>query len=234
VSLAKNQQQVFDTLDQFVDSTNLRNRDHRPVGLEEKILNEAIKMAQDFIEEAYARKRKLHVRTTVPQALSDKSIATIQSGTFPEVLSNQVMSYLPVVYRWDSLRLKYNDAFLREGLYTKTVLRIKIIFTRLFDLAAAHIGFMKSHEGSTSGKFSVETRDLIREIKRKWDQSYAKQTKIEAIIYLYNALELAHSKTIIKKALYDDFCAKMIKILHVFVIAVRPIPKKRRVLKPKA
>ena len=44
---------------------------------------------------------------------------------------NQVMSFLPPVYRWDSLRLKYTDEFLTEGLKKKSITRIKVIFNAI-------------------------------------------------------------------------------------------------------
>ena len=236
--LEKTYKEILDISDLFENSANLRIYDDVPMQLEDTIIRDAIKMAEGFIDKLRARHRKLQIKTHKRyRELSPTSLVKMHSSAFPEVLMNQVMSFLPTVYRWDSLRQKYTNAFLLQGLHKKNVARLKVIFHRLHEEASRHVDYMKQHAESTVGALSVHNSDnrLIKKTYHKWHIACTKALKVDAIVSLYLALERAHSKTIVKKSLYEDFCARMIKILHMLVIAVKPSPKKPRAArKPKA
>jgi hypothetical protein len=143
---------------------------------------------------------------------------------------NQVMSFLPAVYRWDSLRLKYTDEFLAEGLKKKSVSRIKSVFNALYKEADSHVAFMKQHEEKTVGQFVKKhpsgyvhdkLKMLLVDAKISWYHS-DKAKKIDAVVSLYKKLEETTEKWIVKKDIYDEACSKMTKILHALVIAVQP------------
>ena len=154
---------------------------------------------------------------------------------------NQVMSFLPAVYRWDSLRLKYTDEFLAEGLKKKPVSRIKSVFNALYKEADSHVAFMKQHEEKTVGQFVKkyptgyvhdDLKTILVDAKISWHYS-DKAKKIDAVVSLYKKLEQTTSKWIVKKGVYETACSKMTKILHALVIAVQPKKTEKKVKNPR-
>jgi len=242
--VVKAQQQIFGLLDLFEDCANTRIEEGCPMGLEASILNESIRMAQEFLHEARSRKRALQNRvgeTMALPTLSFRLLGKMQSHAFPEVLMNQVMSFLPPVYRWDSLRLKYTDEFLTEGLKKKSIPRIGVIFNSLYKQAESHVAFMKQHEDKVVGQFVKNNANgnpfgilevLLTSAKSDWYISN-KAEKIDAIVSLYKKLEDNTAKWIVKKDIYDESCSKMTKILHALVIAIQPKKTEKKVRKPR-
>jgi hypothetical protein len=232
-AVIKSQQQIFDMLDLFEDAANTRVSEGRPLQIEDTILSDSIKMAQDFIDQARLRKRAIQIRIMATMAIPELSkglLMKMQSYAFPEVLMNQVMSYLPPVYRWDSLRLKYTDEFLTEGLKKKTVSHMKAIFNFLYTEADYHFAFMKQNDTPdleqafkkhTNGYRYDRIKNLLIDAKAKWCSSN-KEKKITTIISLYKSLEKMTAKWIVKKKIYDNACIKMINILNALVIAIQP------------
>lgn len=238
--MLESQKKIMELLNLFEDSENVHNLGEGvPIKLEQIILQDTIMMASEFIHKLRLREINLYDRTKalqISRRMSAKPVLRLQSHAFPEVLSNEVMSYLPAVYRWDSLRQKYDYEFLTKGLKQKTIPRINIIFKNFFQAVKLHIAYIKQHEGTTFGPFAVHDPnrlDFLRESYNEWSSAVIKMEKIEVIVSLYRTLELAHLEPIIKKSVYNDFCSKMITILHMLVIAVKPSPKKPRVRKVK-
>jgi len=243
-AVVKAKQQIFGLLDLFEDCANTRHTNDNPLQFEDDILKESIRAAQAFIDEARLRQNAMrnHVKAimAVPK-LSCGLLLKMQSHAFPEVLMNQVMSFLPAVYRWDSLRLKYTDEFLTEGLKKKSVSRIKSVFNALYKEADSHVAFMKQHEEKTVGQFvkkhpngfvDDELKMLLIDAKVSWYNT-DKAKKIEAIVTLYKKLEQTTSKWIVKKGVYEAACSKMTKILHALVIAVQPKKIQKKVKNPR-
>lgn len=240
--VVKAQQQIFGLLDLFEDCANTRIEEGCPIRLEEYILNESIRMAQEFLDKARSRKSAIHYRVRETMALpklSFRLLGKIQSHAFPEVLMNQVMSFLPPVYRWDSLRLKYTDEFLTEGLKKKSITRIGVIFNALYKEAESHVAFMKQHEDKVVGQFVNNNGNpfgilemLLTSTKSDWYISN-KAEKVDAIVSLYKNLEGNTAKWIVKKDIYDESCSKMTKILHMLVIAAQPKKTEKKVRKPR-
>jgi hypothetical protein len=240
------QEQIFGLLDLLAECSNTRFIEGQPVNAEVHILEESMMMAKKFIDEATARKTAIHelaFETQSAPKLSMGLLLKMQSHAFPEVLMNQVMSFIPTVYRWDSLRMKYTNDFLTEGLKKKTVSRIKTIYKSLYKEAGSQVAFMKKHEGTKIQQFSKKNQngrniDTLREIfilaSDKWNLSKTKEKKIEAIVWLYRKLERKAAKWIVKKEIYEESCSNMVRILHSLVIAVKPTPKKPRVRKVRA
>jgi hypothetical protein len=234
--LEKTHKKILETLDLFENCANLRIIDGSPMKVEIDILSDVLHMAEKFIDKIRIKRAHIYwtAETRFYPSLTDTSVIKMQSITFPEEVAKEVMSYLPTVYRWDSLRQKYTDEFLANALNKKSVARIKAIFQGLHGTACDQVAYMKRHKGTSLGVFSVhnpDSRDLLYDALSKWNMARHKPAKIEAIIWLYTALECAHSKTIVKKTVYDEFCARMIRILHMLVIAVKPVPKKPRAKK---
>jgi hypothetical protein len=227
------QQKIFDILDLFEDAANTRVSEGRPLQIEDTILSDSIKIAQAFIDQARLRKRSIQTRIMATMAipkLSTGLLMKMQSYVFPEVLMNQVMSYLPPVYRWDSLRMKYTDEFLTEGLKKKTVSRMKAIFNFLYIEADYQFAFMKQNDTPeleqtfkkhTNGYQYDRLKIILIDTKAKWCSSN-KEKKITTIISLYKSLEKMTAKWIVKKDIYDNACTKMINIIHALVIAIQP------------
>ena len=230
--VVKAQQQIFSLLDIFEDSANTRIEEGCPLQMEDTILNESVRIAQEFIDKARSRKKAIRERlitTLVLPGLSSRFLVKMQSHAFPEILMNQVMSFLPSVYRWDSLRLKYTDEFLREGLKKKSVSRIKVIFNSLYKQAESHVASIKQHEGEMIQQFVKKNAHgsidilwfLLFNAKSDWQYSN-KAEKVNTIVTLYKKLEEITAKWIVKKDIYDESCSKMTKILHALVIAIQP------------
>ena len=177
------------------------------------------------------RLRQVKIEQNAGRGLTDMSLAKIKSAAFPEIISNEVMSYLPAVYRWDSLREKYNYDFLLKGLLKKTVPRINIIFGEFMAVVSRHVDYIKEKSKSAVVPFAAHDPDwnhFTTTAVVKWCRVTLKMDMIEIILGLYRQLELAHIDSIIKKTDYNDFCERMIKILHVLVIAVKPTKRKSR------
>jgi len=227
------QQQIFDMLDLFEDAANTRMSDGHPLEIEDTILSDSIKMAQDFIDQARSKKRAIQNRAIATMYIPELSrglLMKMQSHAFPEVLMNQVMSYLSPVYRWDSLRMKYTDEFLTEGLKKKTVSRMKVIFNFLYTEAEYHFAFMKQNDipeleqafkKHTHGYHYDRLKHILNDAKSNWSSSN-KEKKITTIISLYKSLEKMTAKWVIKKNIYDNACVKLTNILHALVIAIKP------------
>ena len=243
-AVVKAKQQIFGLLDLFEECANTRHTNGNPLQFEDFILKESIMAAQAFIDEARLRQKAMrdHVKImmAVPK-LSSGLLLKMQSHAFPEVLMNQVMSFLPAVYRWDSLRLKYTDEFLTEGLKKKSVSRIKSLFNALYKEADSHFDFMKQHEEKTVGQFVKKhptgyicdaLKAILIDTKMSWYNT-DKAKKIEAIVTLYKKLEQMTSKWIVKKDIYETACSKMTKILHALVIAVQPKKTQKKAKNPR-
>jgi hypothetical protein len=243
-AVVKAKAQIFGLLDLFEECANTRHTNGNPLQFEDTILKESINAAQAFIDEARLRQNAMrnHVKAIMAlPKLSSGLLLKMQSHAFPEVLMNQVMSFLPAVYRWDSLRLKYTDEFLTEGLKKKSVSRIKSVFNALYKEADSHFDFMKQNEEKTVGQFVKKhptgyicdaLKAILIDTKMSWYNT-DKAKKIEAIVTLYKKLEQMTSKWIVKKGHYETACSNMIKILHALVIAVQPKKTKKKVKNPK-
>ena len=242
-AVVKAKQQIFGLLDLFEDCANTRHTNDNPLQLEDTILKESIRAAQAFIDEArlrqYAMRNHVNAIMSVPK-LSSGLLRKMQSHAFPEVLMNQVMSFLPAVYRWDSLRLKYTDEFLAQGLKKKPVSCIKSVFNALYKEADSHVAFMKQHEEKKVGQFVEkyptgihdELKTILVDAKISWYYSN-KAKKIDAVVSLYKKLEQTTSKWIVKKDIYETACSNMTKILHALVISVQPKKIEKKVKKPR-
>jgi len=235
--IIKYQEKISAMMDLFEDYENVHGLAEGDVtNLEIAILNETIQIAEDFlykmkVRHVRMRLRQVKVEQNVGRELTNRSLAKIKSTAFPEILSNEVMSYLPAVYRWDSLRQKYNYEFLMKGLFKKTVRRINIIFGEFMAVVSRHVDYITEKTKSAVVPFAVHDPDwnhFTTTAVVKWCRVTLKMDMIEIILGLYRQLELAHIDSVTKKTDYNDFCQRMIKILHVLVIAIKPTKRKCR------
>lgn len=234
VTMKESYQSFFKMIDMFQNSANVhRLTDGAVLMRENRLLDRAMKLAQDFLETAAERKIQYQKRNKKSHRFIKRLKPVLIKETFPEVLSNQIMTYLPPISRMDNLRKKYSDSFLIDGLKTKTVKRINIIYKHFLQAAKKHISYMKQTDTEITGAaLSCETGrnsiPIFEDTEYVWSESVSKKEKIDSVMGIYITLEQIHCESLITKTFYDDFTSRLMRLLHAFVIAVKPTPKKQR------
>ena len=238
VTMKESYQSFFKMMDMFQNSANVhRFTEGAVLTRENRLLDRAMKLAQDFLETVAERKVQFQKRNKKSQRFIKRLKPVFIKDTFPEILSNQIMAYLPPITRMDNLRKKYSDSFLINGLKTKPVKRINFIYKNFLQAAKKHISYMKQTDIEITGSaLSCESgRDAIPifgDTEYVWSYSFSKKEKIDSVMNIYYILEQIHCESLITKTFYDDFTSRLMRLLHAFVIAVKPTPKKPRTRRP--
>ena len=238
----KIQESIFGTIDCFQHSVNVipyKYSEGTVIQAESKIIDDLIGDTKSFLKSLEERKQNITVRRSNERR--QRKIPLIVCMSFdrcPEVISNEVMSYLPSIQRFKNLRSKYNDKYLTDGLSKKNVKQLRFIFLKYVGVIKEFsIHFLNLPEiyGPMYGRYDYIDRDysadfIYDEAMDHFCHCYdrdsdtdTKAEKIKRILKLFIwFVEKPLYKNIIKRTDYQDLCNRAIKILHILVIAIYP------------
>lgn len=223
---------TFNMLDHFQHSANMhRDEDGRPLGIEQDIVDDVVTIAEMFLAEALLRKNEIKKRVSAYYNKPNiPSIVFLTQNSCPDVISNQVMSYLHSNVRLEGLRTKYTNDYLRDKLSKKSNAQLEFIFERLMRAVREYIYDTTPHEIDDGDVMADSLQSIIRgyivPINDNWRRVEKKTQKPAVIVSVYQVVERLLYHRLCNLSLYEFHCQQVIKFLHMLVIAVNR-PRKR-------
>jgi hypothetical protein len=228
---------TFKMLDHFQDSANMhRLEEGIPLEIEKDILDDAVEIAERFLCEARRRKSEFKQRTSEYYYCKNiPPVVFLTQKSCPEVISNEVMSYLYSNVRLEGLRTKYTNDYLREKLSKKTNDQLEFIFVRLSRAVREHVYNTTPREIDDGDVMAYSVQSIIKgyiaPVMDNWRRADKKHQKPAIIVSIYQVAERLLYHKIINWSVYEIHCQQVIKLLHMLVIASNKTRLTRKPLK---
>jgi hypothetical protein len=220
-------EEICKMLELFQDSVNIHNHPEGTVlKFEKRITDTIIEDTEKFLQALHLHKESIKKRTKLSKIrIAHPPVLCLSYSQCPEVISNEIMSYLSPITRLENLRTKYTDDFLIQGLSKKTIPQLIFIWKNfyrtiyIFELACKKSPDMR-------GEICRTIEDLQLWQGCAWNVRSKKKCKVLYILGLFHVAESQIYDHIIKRSVYDDLCNRVISILHILVSVINN-PKRK-------
>ena len=230
--LLSNTNDILKILGMFQNSVNIQSPKYLDCALtkyEVGITDKMIEHTQSFLDQLIKHRSGFNERINNYENKQDmQSVTCLTLVRCPELISNEVMSYLSPISRLDNLRCKYTNSFIINGLSKKNITQLKFIYKNYFIEVITFIRYMKNLP-DVHGRLEEIYNNIYLYSKDEFNSSI-KCEKIICIIKLFKTAQKILVRTIIKRTVYDDLCKRVIKLLHILVTVINNPKRKMKTI----
>ena len=219
-------EEIFKMLGLFQDSVlSTAYLESTVFNFEKRITDTIIQDTEKFLQALHLHKDSIKQRLKSKKTIVYPPVLWLSCSQCPEVISNEIMSYLHPITRLQNLRTKYTDNFIIHGLSKKTIPQLLFIMTNFHKtisnfVNACNLSPDMLGDGETMEELSTFQGDA-------WNVRTKKGCKVFYILSLFHTAESQIYDHIIKRSVYDDICNRVITFLHILISVINN-PKRKK------